>query len=82
MDVFCERLKLGSTAALDCQTGQNKGRYCKKELSFLLVSLIGSKEPAHRGIFKRISIFLTISNEAKRSTYLFFGSLKKHNASF
>ena len=25
--------------ALDCQTGQNKGRYCEKELSFLLVSL-------------------------------------------
>ena len=39
MGVFCERLKLGSKGALDCQTGQNKGRYCKKELSFLLLSL-------------------------------------------
>ena len=30
MGVSCDRLKLGSTAALDCRTGQNKGRYCKK----------------------------------------------------
>ena len=29
--------------ALDCLTGQNKGRYRKKDLSFLLVSLIRSK---------------------------------------
>ena len=36
MGVFCDRLKLCSTAALDCRTGQNKG---EKELSFLLVSL-------------------------------------------
>ena len=28
-----------STEALDCRTGQNKGRYCKKELLLLLVSL-------------------------------------------
>ena len=34
MGVFCDRLKLGSKAALDCQTGQNKGRYRKRELSF------------------------------------------------
>ena len=40
MVVFCDRLKLGPRAALDCQTGQNKGRYCEKKLSFLLVSLI------------------------------------------
>ena len=39
MGVFCDRLKLYSTAALDCRTGQNKSRYRKKELSFLLVSL-------------------------------------------
>ena len=39
MVVFCDRLKLGSTAALDCRTGQNKGRYCEKELLLLLVSL-------------------------------------------
>ena len=37
--VFCEGLKLGSTAALDCRTGQNKGRYREKELLLLLVSL-------------------------------------------
>ena len=30
MGVFCDRLELGSTAALDCWTGQNKGRYHKK----------------------------------------------------
>ena len=39
MDVFCDRLKFCSTAALDCRTGQDKGRYCKKELLFLLVLL-------------------------------------------
>ena len=50
MGVFCNRLKLGSTAALDCQTGQNKGRYHKKELLFLLVllySAIGIKGILH-----------------------------------
>jgi hypothetical protein len=30
------RLKLGPTAAFDCLRGQNKGRYCKKELLLLL----------------------------------------------
>ena len=40
MSVFCDKLKLCSTAALDRRTGQNKGRYRKKELSFLLVLLI------------------------------------------
>jgi hypothetical protein len=40
MIVFCDRLKLGSTAALDCQTGKNNGRYSKKGLSFLFVSLV------------------------------------------
>ena len=39
MGVFCDRLKLRSTAALDCQIGQNKDRYHEKELSFLLVLL-------------------------------------------
>ena len=39
MGVFCDRLKLCSTAAPDCQTGQNKGRYREQERSFLLVSL-------------------------------------------
>ena len=31
MCVFCDRLRLGATVALDCRTGQNKGRYCKKK---------------------------------------------------
>lgn len=30
MGVLWDRLKFGSTTALDCCTGQNKGRYCKK----------------------------------------------------
>ena len=34
MGVIYDRLKLGSTAASDCQTGQNKGRYHKKEVSW------------------------------------------------
>ena len=39
MGVFFDRLKLCSTVALDCRTGQNKGRCREKELSFLIVSL-------------------------------------------
>ena len=39
MNIFCDRLKFGSTAALDCHTGQNKDRYCKKELLLLLIPL-------------------------------------------
>ena len=40
MGEFCDRLKFGSTAAPDCRTGQNKGRYREKELLLLLVSLV------------------------------------------
>ena len=47
MGVYCERLNLCSTVALDCRTGQNKGRYHKKELSFLLVSLVTNKGCAY-----------------------------------
>ena len=32
MGVFCDRLKLCSTAALDCRAGQIKARYHEKEL--------------------------------------------------
>ena len=42
MGVFCDRVKLGSTAALDCLTGQNKGRYIKEELLLLLILLVDS----------------------------------------
>ena len=45
MGVFCDRLKLCSTAAPDCRTGQKKGRYREQELSFLLVSLREPKDP-------------------------------------
>ena len=43
MGVFCDGLELGSTAALDCQTGQNKGRYHEKRatLSTPLVRIEG-----------------------------------------
>ena len=43
MGVSCDRLNLCSSAALDCLTGQNKGRYFKKDLTFLLVSLIRNR---------------------------------------
>ena len=39
MGVFCDRLKFGSTAALDCCTAKKRGRYCEKELLLLLVLL-------------------------------------------
>ena len=39
MGVFNDRLDSCSTAAPYCQTGQNKGRYCEKALSFLLILL-------------------------------------------
>ena len=42
MGVFCYRLKLCYTVALNCWTGQNKIRYTKKDLSFLLISLTES----------------------------------------
>ena len=48
MGVFCDKLKLCSTAALDCRTGQNKGRYREKELLFLLVSLESTYEEVLR----------------------------------
>ena len=32
MDVFFDRLKFGSTTAMHCHTGQNKGRYKKRAL--------------------------------------------------
>ena len=41
MGAFCDRLTLGSTAALDCRTGKNKGRYRKKELLLLCTCLVG-----------------------------------------
>ena len=42
MDVFCDSLKFGSTAAipLDCRAGQNKGRYHKKELFLIATALV------------------------------------------
>ena len=36
MGVFCDRLKLGSTTALDCRTGQNKADIAKKSSHFYL----------------------------------------------
>ena len=34
MGVFCDRLKFGSTAALDCRTCQNKNRFHISSYSF------------------------------------------------
>ena len=42
MGVFCDRLKLGSKAALDCLTGQNKCKYREKEL-VLRIFLIATR---------------------------------------
>ena len=44
------RRKLCTTAALNCQTGQNKDRYCKKELLLLLVSLPESNTQSKNGL--------------------------------
>ena len=50
MGVFCDELKLGSTAALNCRTGQNKG-YCKKKvliptglIRYIHANFIGAKK--------------------------------------
>ena len=43
MGVFCDRLMLGSTIALNCRTGQNKGRYCKKR-ALIPTRLIGPQQ--------------------------------------
>ena len=40
MGVFSDRLEFGSTAALDGYTGQNNGRYGKKELDWTESRLI------------------------------------------
>ena len=40
MGVCCDLLNSCPTPALHCQTGQNKGRYWEKELSFLFVLLV------------------------------------------
>ena len=40
MGVFCDRLKFGSTAALDCCTGQNKDRYCQRR-ALIATRLVG-----------------------------------------
>ena len=60
MSVFFDRLTLCSTAALDCQTGQNKVRFCEKELSFLLVLLSAAnfKFLANKFGFKMRELYL------------------------
>ena len=66
MSVFCDRLKFGSTAALDCHTGLNKGRYHKNELLLLLVLLSEIKEVSFT--------FATLQN--KRHFNVFVSRLK------
>ena len=65
MGVFCDRLKLGYTAALNCGTGLNKGRYCKKELLFLLVLLISFIEISFEEIHFKKHILKTNNNEKR-----------------
>ena len=50
MGVFLDKLIFGSTAALDCLTGQNKGIYCKKELLLLIVSLFERNTQSKNGL--------------------------------
>ena len=59
MGVFCEKFNLGSTAALYCQTGFKKGRYCKKELLLLLVSLIAPIHLKKECFFTQLIRFLS-----------------------
>ena len=40
MGVFCDMLKLCSTAALDCWTGHNKGRYHLQKRALIHTRLI------------------------------------------
>ena len=40
MCVFCDKVKFGSTAVLDCRTDQNNSRYSKIELLLLLMALL------------------------------------------
>ena len=58
MCVFCDRLNLCSTAALNCQTSQNKGRYREKELLFLLVSLENSNNNPESAKIPQQPLFL------------------------
>ena len=48
MGELCDRFKLCSKAAPDCQTGQNKGRHSKQEGSFLLVLLVSNIKKDYR----------------------------------
>ena len=52
MGVFCDIFKFGSTAALNCSTGQNKGRYRKKELFLLLLVLLQLTIQPQKKFFK------------------------------
>ena len=51
------------TAAPDCQTGQNKGRYREQERSFLLVSLL-------IGLTQQNSNVLDLMQQPIRAEYL------------
>ena len=60
MGVFCDRLNLCSTAAPNCRTSQNKGRYRKQELSFLLVLLV------EVAFFQKVRFVFQISKSPKK----------------
>ena len=67
MGVFCDRLKFGSKAALNCHTGQNKDKYCEKELSLLLVSLNPFIIPSK--IFSMFSAKFIKTNSVMRASH-------------
>ena len=61
MGVFFDELKLGSTAALNCLSGQTKDRYREKELLLLLALLYNFMQYhltfPHAGNFHRLVDF-------------------------
>ena len=66
MGVVCDRLRLGSTTALGCRTGQNKSRYCKKELSFLHILLIELKRIRANLLYIPLDYAKPLNTVAKR----------------
>ena len=73
MSVFRDRLKFGSTAALDYRTGQNKGRDQEKDLLLLLVFLLGCASNVYSfrfwqflgSLFSKICVENSNSNEVQ-----------------
>ena len=77
MGVFCNRLNSGSTLAPDCRNHQNKGSYCKKELSFLLVLLSAVLQNSFF-LIRNVSL-LSLTMNPPNHIVLLLTSLDLHN---